>query len=439
MSPIAVTAEFSENVSGFSNTDVVVWWGTSTWFVSVDGNTYTFNVIPSWDGLITVDVPLNSGEDAVTNGNVASNQLSRTYDTVDPVLLEVTPVPSSTTDTTPDYTFSSSEIWTILYTWDCTSTHTWAIIGNNTVTFWVLSSWVHSNCTISLTDGVNQSNILNLSAFSITVASGWWGWGGSGGWGGGWTDTSNIQWKVVAVDKDVIQETGSWEVIENATWSIETEEEVVDEVVIPSWLETLREAPKVIEEIKEKIISSESWEIFVDTKTSFARIYIEKLVKIGALNTENKEFFPERNITRAEFLKIVFKANGIDYSSMNSNTWIFTDLIPGSWQQKVALKAYELWITSGFEDSTFKPELPITRIQAVKFLLKATNISLLEQWVNPFIDVKESWMKKYVITAKNAWIINWQNSQNGLIFKPYSNLTRAEWAKIIVWALWDSL
>ena len=57
-----------------------------------------------------MDVPLNSGEDAATNGNVASNQLSRTYDTTAPSLAEITAVPTPRNDTTPSYTFSSDEL-----------------------------------------------------------------------------------------------------------------------------------------------------------------------------------------------------------------------------------------------------------------------------------------------------------------------------------------
>ena len=99
-----------------------------------------------------------------------------------PVLYEVTPI-WTTTDTTPDYTFSSTESWTIAYSGACSSITTWAVSGNNTITLNELPVWTYSWCTITVTDKVwNVSSVLNISEFTIRSQWGWWGWGG--GW---WT------------------------------------------------------------------------------------------------------------------------------------------------------------------------------------------------------------------------------------------------------------
>jgi len=84
VSPIPVTAEFSENVSGFVVGDVTVGNGAAGNFVAVDGNTYTFDVTPSGQGAVTVDVAGAVATDAATNGNTAATQLSRVYDSVAP-------------------------------------------------------------------------------------------------------------------------------------------------------------------------------------------------------------------------------------------------------------------------------------------------------------------------------------------------------------------
>lgn len=97
---------------------------------------------------------------------VSANDIN--VDATVPVISEVTPVSTPTSDTTPDYIFNSSEIGTIMYWWDCSSTQTWAILWNNTITFNSLSEWTHSNCTIYVVDGVGQtSSILSVSAFVI--------------------------------------------------------------------------------------------------------------------------------------------------------------------------------------------------------------------------------------------------------------------------------
>lgn len=85
-----------------------------------------------------------------------------------PTLEEVTPVSNPTTDTTPDYTFSSSEAGSITYGGDCSSSTTSAAVGNNTITFNPLSLGTHSNCTIRVTDSdMEISEILNVSSFTI--------------------------------------------------------------------------------------------------------------------------------------------------------------------------------------------------------------------------------------------------------------------------------
>lgn len=89
-----------------------------------------------------------------------------------PVLLEVTPVPSPTTDTTPNYTFSSSESWSIIYSGSCSSVTTGAKSWDNTVTFNELELWTYSDCVIVVVDEVwNRSEPLQVSQFVITSES----------------------------------------------------------------------------------------------------------------------------------------------------------------------------------------------------------------------------------------------------------------------------
>ncbi len=89
-------------------------------------------------------------------------------DDVAPVIAEVTPVATPTTDNTPNYVFTTDETGTIAYTGDCSSANTSASIGSNTVTFNTLADGVHSNCTVKVTDASgNASNILNVPSFTV--------------------------------------------------------------------------------------------------------------------------------------------------------------------------------------------------------------------------------------------------------------------------------
>jgi len=85
-----------------------------------------------------------------------------------PVLTEVYPVTTPTSDPTPDYTFSSTKAGTITYGGSCSSGTTSATSGNNTITFTSLSAGTYSDCTIIVTDSDgNASNTLAITSFTV--------------------------------------------------------------------------------------------------------------------------------------------------------------------------------------------------------------------------------------------------------------------------------
>ncbi len=83
-------------------------------------------------------------------------------------LEEITPVPTPTNDTTPDYTFYTPITWDISYSWSCTSsttsvTSTW----NVTITFDSLNEWVYNNCKVMVSNTNESSEWLPISEFVI--------------------------------------------------------------------------------------------------------------------------------------------------------------------------------------------------------------------------------------------------------------------------------
>jgi len=86
-----------------------------------------------------------------------------------PVIAEVYPVTTPTSDPSPNYTFSSTKAGTITYGGSCSSGTTSATSGNNTITFVTLSAGTYSNCTIIVTDSDgNASNTLAITSFTVT-------------------------------------------------------------------------------------------------------------------------------------------------------------------------------------------------------------------------------------------------------------------------------
>ncbi len=82
-----VTAVFSEAVSGLTLTDFTMVNGTVSALATTDNITYTMTVTPTADGLVSITLPANMANDAATNGNMASNTLSRTYDFTRPTVV----------------------------------------------------------------------------------------------------------------------------------------------------------------------------------------------------------------------------------------------------------------------------------------------------------------------------------------------------------------
>jgi predicted lipase len=100
ISPIPVTVQFSEAVSNFVEGDITIGNGSVSNFVAVDGDTYTFNLIPSGQGLVTANIAGGAATDAAGNGNTVAAQFSRTYDTVAPTVT-ISSLTSNPTNVSP--------------------------------------------------------------------------------------------------------------------------------------------------------------------------------------------------------------------------------------------------------------------------------------------------------------------------------------------------
>ncbi len=112
VSPIPVTATFSENVTGFTPGDVTVGNGSISGF-SGSGTTYTFNVTPASSGLVTVNIGAGVAVNAANIGNTAAAQLSRTYTPPLPPSVVITSSAPNITSVSPiPVTVTFSEIVT---------------------------------------------------------------------------------------------------------------------------------------------------------------------------------------------------------------------------------------------------------------------------------------------------------------------------------------
>jgi len=105
--------------------------------------------------------------DFTGNEDAVEASLKPGPDTTAPILNEVTAVTTPTTDTTPNYTFSSSEAGTITYGGSCSSRTKKAKSGNNTITLRTLSNGTYSDCTITVKNTLGNSATLIISTFVV--------------------------------------------------------------------------------------------------------------------------------------------------------------------------------------------------------------------------------------------------------------------------------
>lgn len=93
-------------------------------------------------------------------------------DQLPPVMTEVTPVTTPTTNSTPSYTFYTSEPGTLSFPGSCSSATTVAVAGNNTITFNALADGNYGDCQIRNTDGAGMpSATLIASSFTIDTTA----------------------------------------------------------------------------------------------------------------------------------------------------------------------------------------------------------------------------------------------------------------------------
>lgn len=117
----------------------------------------------------------------------------------------------------------------------------------------------------------------------------------------------------------------------------------------------------------------------------------------------NGSFMPYQNITRAEVLKVVLEAFEAVLLPANGSSLGFSDLNPYAWYITYLRTAQFYGLLEGYEDGTAKPEKNITRVEALKFVLEASEIftgQLLTGGVASYADVDYTkWYAQYVGAA----------------------------------------
>lgn len=149
----------------------------------------------------------------------------------------------------------------------------------------------------------------------------------------------------------------------------------------------------------------------------------------------NNIFKPDQSVTRAEFTKMVLTTLGYNLQSHDivasvgeQKYFAFKDLKPGHWAYNYIYTAYIQNIVSGYNDGKFMPNKSISRAEAVKIVLFAAKISVIEGLTNIFTDVADDW---YVDVIKTAHYYKFINGYGDGTFGPNDEITRGEAAVVL--------
>ncbi len=186
-------------------------------------------------------------------------------------------------------------------------------------------------------------------------------------------------------------------------------------------------------------ITEQNASIFVDIDSvEWAKNSIVSLVKKGVISVnETKTFEPDRYITREEAIKMIVVAFGVEGNNATSK---FADVDPNAWYSRYVAAAENAGLTNGISEDRFGVAMNITRQDSVVMLYNA---------LDKYFELKESGATKTfddsgAISDYAQTPVTYFNEQ-GIVtgyqdntFKPGNNITRAEFATILVRAL-DSI
>ncbi len=143
------------------------------------------------------------------------------------------------------------------------------------------------------------------------------------------------------------------------------------------------------------------------------------------------KFRPNQSINRAEAIKVILEAFGVNTSGYDGDDLDFVDVNKNAWYAKYIAAAIDEGIFEGDENGrTARPNASVNRAEAVKMALEAAGISEVGCEDSPYSDVSEnSWYDQYVCAAEKEYGDVFEIVNNR--FKPNESVSRAEMANML--------
>jgi len=145
-------------------------------------------------------------------------------------------------------------------------------------------------------------------------------------------------------------------------------------------------------------------------------------------------FRPDNCVNRAEFLKMLFVAQGVDINDMPSGGAGYTDLDSKEWYYPYVKIATVKGTVNGYPDGTFRPGQCVNRVEAMKMTVKEFAFTTPEADFGLPKDIDPlSWYYSFYLTATLKNLVGtahltYQNSEStSFTIAPGSNINDEGW------------
>ena len=144
-------------------------------------------------------------------------------------------------------------------------------------------------------------------------------------------------------------------------------------------------------------------------------------------------FRPNENVTRAQFAKMLVGAMG--WEIVTPQTPTFSDVPADYWAYGYIETAASHGVIGGYTDGSFRPGTDVTRAQLAKMLFLGRNWTMESPAITHFTDVSQGdWFYDYAEAASSAEVMSGYDDNT---FRPNVPATRAQVAKILALGLFS--
>jgi hypothetical protein len=184
-----------------------------------------------------------------------------------------------------------------------------------------------------------------------------------------------------------------------------------------------------------RVTDNRTGQRFVDDDGNLHEANIEAIAAAGITNGCNppldNRYCPSRPVSRAEMAAFLIRALGQENSLPTYHRY-FVDVPDGQWYTGYVERLYELGITTGYDDQTYRPDAAVTRAEMATFLTRA--FSLPATTTDYFTDDDGLFFEPDINAIAAAGITKGCNTDQTL-YCPTQNVLRDQMASFLARAL----